>query len=156
MARVFLAVGSNLGNREAQLEQASDLLSDVPGIRILRRSPVYETSPEGVPKGSQGQYLNAVWELETSLSPRSVLEAALGVEARMGRVRRVQNEARPIDLDILFYDSERIHEPGLTVPHPRLHTRDFVLRPLADLSPEFVHPELGKSVRALLMELKHA
>ncbi len=148
MPRVFLAVGSNLGDRESSVRKAEELLRETPGIDFKKKSPVYETEPEG--GEPQGKYLNAVWEIETQLQARELLEKMLAIEKEMGRVRHSRNEPRPIDLDILFYGSDIIDEPGLSVPHPRLHERWFVLKPLSDLCPDFSHPSLKKTVRDLL------
>lgn len=148
MARAFIAAGSNLGNRFRYLSQAKTELEKNKQIKILKLSPVYETESVGGPP--QRKYLNAVWEIETSLTPRAVLEALLKVEALSGRERREKNAARTLDLDLLFYENQIIHEPELDVPHPRLHERAFVLKPLADIAPDWIHPELKKTVKALL------
>ena len=150
MVRAFLGVGSNLGGREKNLSRAKILLEKRKGVKVAKVSPVYETEPVGGPP--QGKYLNAVWEIETDLGAEELLKVLLQIESELGRKRRLRNEPRPIDLDILFYGSEVIRRPGLVIPHPRLHEREFVLRPLADLAPAFVHPELRKTVRRLLEE----
>ena len=151
MVRAFIAVGSNLGDRHKNLVQAKVLLEKILAIKILRSSPIYETEPVGGPP--QGKYLNAVWEIETTLVPQALLEKLLAVEAELGRVRREANAPRTLDLDILFYGDQIIDWPGLTIPHPRLHDRTFVLEPLADIAPDVVHPKLMKTVRVLLEEL---
>lgn len=127
----YLALGANLGDRLANLQRAVDELAATPGIRVVRSSRVYETEPVGGPE--QPEYLNAVLEVETDLDPHAVLEACLAVEARMGRVRTERWGPRPIDVDVLTYGTETIDEPDLTVPHPRMHERGFVLVPLAEL-----------------------
>ena len=147
MARVFVAVGSNLGNREKTLRQGQLKLSQVQGIRFVRASSVFETDPVG--GESHDKYLNAVWEIETELSPRSLLEKLLSVEQNFGRKRTVRNAPRTLDLDILFYDQRIIEEPGLSIPHPRLQERTFVLEPLQELAPEWKHPKLKKTVQEL-------
>lgn len=152
MPRVFVAVGSNLGDRRQNLATARNALARTAGIRGLKMSPVYETEPVGGP--SQGKFLNAVWEIETSLSAREFLKKLLGIEETMGRVRTEKNAPRVIDLDILFYGSEIIEEPGLSVPHPRLHERLFVLTPLKDLAPDWVHPKLNQTVRELWEDVR--
>lgn len=130
--RCYLGLGSNLGERLANLRRAVDLLGGSPGIRVLRSSRVYETDPVGPP---QPDYLNAVVEVETTLPARELLRACLDVERELGRVRAERWGPRIVDVDVLTYGDETIDEPGLTVPHPRMHERDFVLVPLADLDP---------------------
>jgi 2-amino-4-hydroxy-6-hydroxymethyldihydropteridine diphosphokinase len=151
MPRAFIAVGSNLGDRLKNIQQAEQALKSMPGTKILRLSPVYETEPAGGPP--QGKYLNMVWEIETILSPVQLLDVLLEIEKNLGRVRTVRNAPRTIDLDILLYDDKIIEREGLKVPHPRLHERTFVLKPLADLVPDWTHPQFGKTVRTLLEEL---
>jgi 2-amino-4-hydroxy-6-hydroxymethyldihydropteridine diphosphokinase len=128
--RAFVALGSNLGDRLANLQDAVDRLGEVAGIRVVRTSRVYETDPVGPP---QPDYLNAVVMVETLLSARELLEACLGVERAMGRERSERWGPRTIDLDVLSYGQEEIDEPGLVVPHPRMHERGFVLVPLLEL-----------------------
>jgi 2-amino-4-hydroxy-6-hydroxymethyldihydropteridine diphosphokinase len=125
-----LGLGSNLGDRLANLQEALDRLSRVPGLRVTGTSRVYETDPVGPP---QPDYLNAVVRVETTLSPKRLLEACLGVEREMGRERRERWGPRNIDLDLLIFGREEIDQPGLTVPHPRMHERPFVLIPLLEL-----------------------
>lgn len=131
-ARAFLALGSNLGDRLSAIQQAVDLLSDA-GIELFAASRVYETEPVGPP---QPAYLNAVVEVRTTLGPRELLEAGLDVERRLGRVRGERWGPRVIDVDVLTYGRLTIEEPGLTVPHPRMHERAFVLVPLSELDPD--------------------
>ncbi|MFL5799358.1 MAG: 2-amino-4-hydroxy-6-hydroxymethyldihydropteridine diphosphokinase [Actinomycetota bacterium] len=128
--RAFLGLGSNLGDRLANLQSAVDLLGAAPGIRVVRSSRVYETAPVGPP---QPDYLNAVVEVDTDLEARDLLEACLEVERRRGRVREERWGPRTIDVDLLTFGEARIDEPGLTVPHPRMHERGFVLAPLLEL-----------------------
>jgi 2-amino-4-hydroxy-6-hydroxymethyldihydropteridine diphosphokinase len=127
---VYLALGSNLGDRLASLQRAVDLLEVVDGIRVVRSSRVFETAPVGPP---QPDYLNAVIEIETSLEPRDLLEACLGVEGALGRERGERWGARTIDVDVLTYDAIELDEPDLRIPHPRMHERAFVLVPLGEL-----------------------
>jgi 2-amino-4-hydroxy-6-hydroxymethyldihydropteridine diphosphokinase len=127
--RAFLGLGSNLGDRLANLTQAVRALA-LSGMTVVRTSRVYETAPVGPP---QPDYLNAVAEVETDLSARELLEVCLGVERQMGRVRAERWGPRVIDVDLLTYGRETIDEPGLTVPHPRMHERAFVLAPLLEL-----------------------
>jgi 2-amino-4-hydroxy-6-hydroxymethyldihydropteridine diphosphokinase len=132
--RAYLALGSNLGDRRAALEAATLALAAVPGIRVIRSSHVYETSPVGGPP--QPDYLNAVLEVETTLDHHALLEACLGVEARLGRERRERFGPRTIDVDVLTYGDLTIEEPDLVVPHPRMHERGFVMTPLLELDPD--------------------
>lgn len=149
---VFVALGSNMGDRLEQIHRAADLLQGKPGIFEAVLSPVYETDPVGGPAG-QGRYLNAVVRARTTLTPRGLLDRLLEIENALGRKRTVKNAPRTIDLDLLFYSDWILEEPGLKVPHPRLHERGFVLRPLTDLDPEWMHPQLKKNARQLLRQL---
>ena len=146
--RVFVALGSNLGDRAAALEGAVAALHEHPEIEILESSPVYETDPVGPPP--QADYLNAVVRLSTRLSPRELLRALLVIEARAGRRRDgVRNAARTLDLDLLLYGQRSLREPGLIVPHPRMAERSFVLEPLCDLAPNLRLPGLDRSIDEL-------
>lgn len=148
MTEVFLGLGSNLGDREANLRRAVELLPTY-GVTVVEQSPVYDTAPVDTPPGS-GRFLNAVCRVETSLPPQGLLRAIKGLESALGRLSGPRNAPRSIDIDILLYGDEVIDTPELTVPHPRFATRAFVLRPLSDIAPEAVHPVLGVSVRELL------
>lgn len=132
--RAFLGLGSNLGDRLAHLERAVAGLPDLVAV-----SPVYETAPVGGPPG-QGPYLNAVAELATDRSPRELLAVARRLEEEAGRVRTVEHGPRTLDVDVLLVGDLRVGEPDLTVPHPRLWERRFVVAPLADLAPDLVPP----------------
>lgn len=151
MSKVYIAVGSNLGNRASHLKEAEDRLQQVTGVYFKKKSPLYETEPVGGPE--QRKYLNGVWEIETSLEAPALLGRLMEIEKSLGRERKGKNEPRPIDLDILFYGDKVIQNEGLSVPHPRLHERWFVLKPLADLCPDFVHPKKKKTVRELLLKV---
>jgi len=129
----YVGLGSNLGDRAATLRSALAALGGLPDTRLLRCSTFHETQAVGGPPG-QPPYLNAVAALRTGLSPRRLMEALLEIERRHGRVRTVRDAPRTLDLDLLLYGPRRIAEPGLTVPHPRMWQRDFVLRPLAELT----------------------
>lgn len=135
---VYVGLGSNLGDREANLCQALKQLSSHPRIAVIRVSPWYETAPVGVT--DQGWFLNAVAELTTSLDPRELLEEILRVEAALGRVRTRRWGPRAVDLDLLLYQDQKLEEPGLEVPHPRLEERVFVIKPLSDLAPDLRLP----------------
>jgi len=142
VSRAFIAFGSNLGDRLANLQQAARLLRDHAGVEFVRASEIYETDPVG--RVDQGRFLNAAAEVETTLSPRALLNLLLSIERELGRDRGRDRGAgerwgpRAIDLDLLLYDDAEIDEPGLTLPHPRMHERLFVLVPLADIAPERV------------------
>jgi 2-amino-4-hydroxy-6-hydroxymethyldihydropteridine diphosphokinase len=129
----YIGLGSNLGDRLANLQRAVDLLDLRDGVAVLRSSRVYETDPVGPP---QPDYLNAVIEVATSLPADALLGACLAVESELGRVRAERWGPRVIDLDLLSYGRESIEEPGLSVPHPRMHQRLFVLAPLLELDPD--------------------
>jgi 2-amino-4-hydroxy-6-hydroxymethyldihydropteridine diphosphokinase len=129
--RAFLALGSNLGDRLGNLQRAVDLLVRRPGLTIVKSSRVFQTEPVGGPV--QPDYLNAVVEARTTLSPRDLLDAGLAVELAMGRERKERWGPRVIDVDVLTYGQEEVDEPGLQVPHPRMHERGFVLIPLLEL-----------------------
>lgn len=134
-----LGIGSNLGDRLANLQRAVDLLAVEPGLRIVRSSRVYETDPVGGVE--QPDFLNAVLEAETDLEPRSVLAATQRVEAALGRTGEIHWGPRTIDVDILLIDRLTLDGPTLTVPHPRMHERAFVLVPLLELRSDPVLPD---------------
>ena len=145
--RVFLSLGSNLGDREQNLRQALEEL-EKRRVEIVQISSIYETEPLEVL--DQPDFLNLVVEIRTAVSPRALLDACLETEQLMGRKRTRSKGPRTIDIDLLFYDSLIIHERGLDVPHPRLDQRNFVLTPLAEIAPEFRHPTSGLTAAALL------
>jgi 2-amino-4-hydroxy-6-hydroxymethyldihydropteridine diphosphokinase len=144
---IYLSLGSNLGDRAANLERAIEALSEI-GARVLLRSSIYETEP--VDFLAQPWFLNCVVEAETSLAPRQLLEELQAIERKLGSRKLVPRGPRIIDLDILFYGAAVIHEAGMVIPHPRLAERKFVLAPLAELAPEFRHPVLRKTAAELL------
>jgi 2-amino-4-hydroxy-6-hydroxymethyldihydropteridine diphosphokinase len=150
MADVYLGLGSNLGDKQANLDEALRLLGAL--CRVIRVSPFYRTEPVGFL--DQDWFLNAAAHVETGLRPAEFMALALQVETQMGRVRTVKDGPRIIDIDILLWDGEVIQEPGVTVPHPRMHERRFVLEPLNDIAPEALHPLLGATVSQLLGRLR--
>jgi 2-amino-4-hydroxy-6-hydroxymethyldihydropteridine diphosphokinase len=147
----FVGIGSNLGDREGNLRQAVELLSAEDGIDVVAVSEIRETDPVGPVE--QGPFLNGAVRIETDLAPRELLERLLAVEERLGRVRRERWGPRTIDLDLLLYGDDVVDEPGLTVPHARLHERRFALEPLSDLAPSLEIPGKGP-ISALLAELE--
>jgi 2-amino-4-hydroxy-6-hydroxymethyldihydropteridine diphosphokinase len=142
----YLALGSNMGDRLAHLQHAVDMLAATPGVRLLAVSRVYETDPVGGPV--QDDYYNAVVGLETDLDPWGLLAVAQRCEEAAHRVRRERWGPRTLDVDVLLYDDLRLDDPTLTIPHPRMWERDFVLVPLADVAPDRVPAgQAGKGVR---------
>nr|WP_297890138.1 2-amino-4-hydroxy-6-hydroxymethyldihydropteridine diphosphokinase [Sulfurihydrogenibium sp.] len=148
--RVFLGLGSNLGNREENLKKAIELLSEK--INIIKLSKIYETKPVGVE--NQPDFLNMALIGETDIDHISMFSFIKEVEKKVGRVERYRWGPREIDIDILFYNDLIFHSENLQIPHPRLHERDFVLKPLMDLNPDFVHPVLKKSIKEIYKDLK--
>ena len=152
-----VALGANLGDRDANLRFAIERLSETPGVSDVAMSGVIET-PALTLAGSSPQpdYLNAAARLRTTLPPRELLELLLSIERDAGRERSSEPRwgARVLDLDLLLYGERIIDEESLTVPHPRLHERDFVLRPLADVAPDLRHPVLDASAAELLRRLR--
>jgi 2-amino-4-hydroxy-6-hydroxymethyldihydropteridine diphosphokinase len=149
VARAFIALGSNLGDRGATIRAAVAELSATEGVELVAVSSLEETEPVGYL--DQPRFLNGAAELRTELPPRKLLELLLSVEARFGRDRSAgpPQGPRTLDLDLLLYGSERLQEPGLELPHPRLHERIFVLRPLAELDPALEVPGKGPIQRLL-------
>ncbi|MCS7167306.1 MAG: 2-amino-4-hydroxy-6-hydroxymethyldihydropteridine diphosphokinase [Gemmatales bacterium] len=148
----YIALGSNLGDRQAHLDAALTQLRQTPGLRVLAVSRYWETDPVGGPPG-QPRYLNAVCAVETDLSPQELHRELLRIESSQGRQRGERNAPRTLDLDLLLYGDEILQTAELTVPHPRLHQRAFVLGPLAELAPTLVHPVLRRTVVELLAGL---
>lgn len=136
--RAYVGLGANLGDREKSLRRAVELLDEHAEIVVLAVSGIRETEPWGPVE--QPPYLNGVVALETELDPRELLDALLETERRLGRVRAERFGPRTIDLDLLLYGDRVVDEPGLTLPHPRLHERRFVLEPLVELDPRLVVP----------------
>ena len=129
--RCFIVIGSNLGDRKKYIKNAIEKLKETEGIEVKKISNIYETEPVGGPK--QGEYLNGVMEIETWLKPRELITELQKIEKQLGRIRSVKNAPRTIDLDILLYGDEKIDEPGLKVPHPRMYEREFVMKPLKEI-----------------------
>ncbi|MEK7448025.1 MAG: 2-amino-4-hydroxy-6-hydroxymethyldihydropteridine diphosphokinase [Planctomycetota bacterium] len=147
MSKAYVGLGSNLKNKTLNLKQAIKNIETLPGIKVIRQSKFYRTVPEGLT--AQPDFLNAVIEIKTSLSPTTLLETLLNLETRMGRIRKKHWGPRTIDLDILFYDHIIMNTKKLVLPHPRLTERRFVLEPLAEIAPRLKHPVKHKTITSL-------
>lgn len=150
MAITFIGIGSNLGERKSYIRLALEKISSLG--KNLCYSHVYRTKPYG--ETAQPDFLNMVVKMETDLSPETLLEHLLSIETELGRKRTKKWGPRTIDLDILFYDNLILTTPKLTIPHPDLQNRAFVLKPLMDIDPSFVHPILGKTIAELWENLR--
>lgn len=155
MTIVYLCLGSNKGDRVGYIQQATRLLGELEGSSIVRASSLYETQPWLEVETTW--YVNAVVEMKTSLSPQDLLEACMKIEKQLGRNREAEGRLgdRTLDIDILFYGKEIIREDNLQIPHKRLHQRAFTLVPILELNPDFIHPDLGKSIEQLHDELEN-
>lgn len=149
MNKVFIALGSNLGDRKQNLEMACRFIEERVG-KIISRSHIYETEPWGYHE--QPDFYNQVIVAETSANPGELMEILLTIEDRMGRKRIFKNGSRTIDLDILFFSDIHIQNNGVTIPHPFIEKRKFVLEPLNEVAPDLVHPVGGKTIREILSE----
>ena len=147
MNRVFIVSGGNLGDRMVNLSRAKNAIAEKIG-NITSQSSIYETAAWG--KEDQPAFLNQVLEISTKLSPQDLLTSLLSIEKEMGRIRTEKLGPRTIDLDILFYNDTIIQEDNLVIPHPHISSRRFVLEPLSELAPNFVHPALQKTISELL------
>jgi 2-amino-4-hydroxy-6-hydroxymethyldihydropteridine diphosphokinase len=151
MNKVYFLLGSNIGNSEQQLTQAITHIKKEVG-KIIHASSIYQTAAWG--KTDQPDFLNQVIIVGTSLTAEEILSIILAIEEKMGRVRAEKNAPRIIDIDILFFNKEIIHTKNLKVPHPEIQNRRFVLIPLSELSPNFIHPVFNKNIHQLLSECK--
>lgn len=143
----YIALGSNLSEPQRQLRTAFDALARLPDTQLIARSSLYRSAPVGY--ADQPDFVNAVAAIRTALAPRALLGKLLELEREQGRVREFVNAPRTLDLDIVLYGEQMIHEPGLSVPHPRMHERAFVVVPLAEIAPDALVPGRGR-VRELL------
>ena len=144
----FVGLGSNLDNPREQVLRALQALGQLPHTRVLACSSLYRSAPVGYLE--QPDFINAVAQLETSLSPRALLDALLALEQECGRKREFLNAPRTLDLDVLLYGNQCHHEHGLTIPHPQMHLRAFVLLPLLEIAPNCAIPGIGAAAEALL------
>lgn len=151
MSIVSISIGSNLGHRKENCKQALRFLQ-ANGILIKKQSQMYETEPWGVK--DQPKFINMVIEVETDKKPEELLRILKEIEKEIGRSETIKWGPRVIDLDILFYDDLILKIPGLEIPHPLLHEREFVLKPLCDIAPDKKHPVTGKTVKEILENLK--
>ena len=155
MNRVALLIGGNQGDRQALIQQATALIQERIGT-VAAASRIYETAPWGTFDSPQPNFFNRGLLVETALTAHEVLRESLAIEAELGRVRKAGSRlysGRPMDIDLIFYNDEVIETPELTIPHPRMHQRQFVLEPLAEIMPEYRHPVLHKTVHELLTNL---
>jgi 2-amino-4-hydroxy-6-hydroxymethyldihydropteridine diphosphokinase len=157
----YVGLGSNLADPVAQVVQALEALDTLPLTRLLKASSLYRSAPVGYL--DQPDFINAVAQVETELPPRALLDALLALELECGRTREFQNAPRTLDLDVLMYDDLVHHEHGLTVPHPQMHLRAFVLQPLLEIAPDCIIPSVGAAAVAMagcagqqLERLEHA
>ncbi|MFH1061408.1 MAG: 2-amino-4-hydroxy-6-hydroxymethyldihydropteridine diphosphokinase [Candidatus Omnitrophota bacterium] len=150
--KVYLGIGSNLGERSANIEKALLLLNENPNISVAQVSTIYETDPVGGP--AQGKFLNGVIELRTDLNPLELLNYLQNIEEKLGRVRTgLKNQPRTLDLDILLFDDRVINTQQLIIPHALIQDRLFVLKPFADIAPEVIHPILKKTIKQIFRAL---
>ncbi|MDP2431433.1 MAG: 2-amino-4-hydroxy-6-hydroxymethyldihydropteridine diphosphokinase [Pseudomonadota bacterium] len=145
--QAYVALGANLGDPATQIERALDELARLPDTRLVTRSGLYLSKAQGYE--AQPDFVNAVALLATRLAPRALLEALLDIEARHGRSRDFKNAPRTLDLDLLLYDGLVLHEPGLTLPHPRMSERAFVLQPMSEIAPDQLIPGKGNIANCL-------
>lgn len=154
-ARAYLGLGSNLGERRANLEAAFERLDALPGTRVIKRATIIETAPVGGPEG-QGEFLNTACLIETDMPPHDLLDAIHRIERDIGRLREretVRWGPRAIDIDILLWEGLTLSSPELTIPHPRLAEREFALRPLAEVDADAVHPTEKATIGELLKRI---
>ncbi len=147
---VYLSFGSNMGNRQGNLNKALEILSQ--RVKLGQISSIYDTEPVG--NADQPRFLNLVCQIDTRLAPMELLSLTKGIESKLGRKLGEPNSPRPIDIDILFYGDQVLESPKLVIPHPRLEERAFVLIPLSEIAPELVHPVSGKTAKEMLEALQ--
>jgi len=155
MPKVYLALGSNMGEKARHIIKAFIEIDNLPRTKVKRISQIMTSAPEGGPPEHE-DYMNGACLIETELSPQELLGHLAQIEKKEGRIRGPKWGPRPLDIDIIFYEDEIIETETLTIPHPRMHSRLFVLRPLLELAADFIHPALNKSIRQLTKELEGA
>lgn len=151
--RVYIGLGSNLGDRKANIREAEDRLAQLPDSRIVKASSLYESEPLG---DAKTWFINSVLEIETELGPEDLLKRTRAIETTMGR-KRVKGKrwgSRIIDIDLLLFDNQTVAKRTLKIPHPEMHKRRFVLLPLSELAPHVTHPQIGASISEILGGLK--
>ena len=148
----LIAIGSNLGTPKKNCIEAIDIITSSPGIKTISKSSFYQTAPVG--NTEQNWFINSVIKISTQLNPDILLAVLLEIESKMGRIRKEKWGPRIIDLDLLFYDNLIIKKKDLTLPHPEIQKRNFVLQPLNEIEENFIHPSLNKSINTLLKESK--
>jgi len=151
---VYLALGSNVGDREGYIRSAVGLIDRPPATRVVRVSAMYETRPYGVT--DQPMFINAAAEVSTTLEPVELLALCKEAEVASGRVSRFRWGPREVDVDIIFYGDSVVDLPGLHVPHQDMHKRLFVLEPMCEIAPDFTHPVLKKTVREMMTEIRNS
>ncbi len=151
MKKAYLLIGSNIGDRFYYLTHAASMIQEHCGT-ILALSSIYETAAWG--KTDQPSFLNQVVQIETSLNPSFLLQTILGIEHKLGRERLGKYDARTIDIDILYYGQEVVKTDSLTIPHPKISERRFVLTPMAEIAPDLIDPSIGRSIKLLLDQCK--
>jgi len=149
LSTTYIALGSNLGNKQQNIEQAIELLKN--HGTVAKCSSFYTTEPVGYL--NQEDFLNVAIEFKTTLTPHILLKVTQNIEQKLGRVKTIKNGPRIIDLDILFYENKIINKANLIIPHPRMHERSFVLDPLCEIAPNIIHPKINKSVKEIKKQL---
>lgn len=149
--KAYIGIGSNIGDKTANCKKAIELLKENPQIKAAKISSFYETEPVGYKE--QEWFVNCAVEIETDLNPQELILLCQTIESKLGRKRKIKYGPRIIDLDILLYNNDIIDTTELKIPHPEMHKRSFVLKPLSDIAPDAVHPVLKKTIEKLLNNL---
>lgn len=147
----YIAFGSNLGDKKQHINDALKIIDEHAEIHLTKKSSIIETEPWGYK--NQDHFLNGAIEIQTSLSAEELMKTLLEIESKLGRIRDIKNGPRTIDLDIIFFDDQISDDEFITLPHPRMHEREFVLKPLVELNPDIVHPVFKKTITELLKNI---